>query len=47
MDLVPRIDGEQVDADLCSITQLHRVHVDSAHTAGEGKVSTWVLSHNS
>ena len=38
MDFVPRINGEQLDADHCSITQLHRVHVDSANTAKEGKV---------
>ena len=38
MDLVPRINGEQVDADKCSITRLYRVHVSSAKIAGADKV---------
>ncbi|KAL4226980.1 Dedicator of cytokinesis protein 3 [Mactra antiquata] len=33
MDLVPRVDGEQLDADLCSLTQLHRVHLNSSKIA--------------
>ncbi|XP_060568206.1 dedicator of cytokinesis protein 4-like isoform X4 [Ruditapes philippinarum] len=33
LDLVPRIDGEQVDAEFCSLTQLYRVHVNSAKIA--------------
>ena len=40
MDLVPRIDGEQVDVDKCSITRLYRVHVSSAKIAGADKVKT-------
>ena len=38
MDLVPRINGEQVDADKCSITRLHRVHISSAKIAEADKV---------
>ena len=38
MDLVPRINGEQVDADKCSITKLHRVHISSAKIASADKV---------
>ena len=38
MDLVPRIDGEQVDGDMCSITRLHRVHMDSAQISCATKV---------
>ena len=35
---MPRIDGEQVDADFCSLTRLYRVHVNSAKIALEEKV---------
>jgi len=38
LDLVPRVDGEQVDADKHSICQLYRVHENSAEIAKEDKV---------
>jgi len=44
MDLVPRIDGEQADADTCSITQLHRVHVHSAKLAHQDKVTSGLMN---
>ncbi|XP_052779657.1 dedicator of cytokinesis protein 4-like isoform X2 [Mya arenaria] len=37
MDLVPRINGEQVDVDRTSIVQLYRVHVNSAEIAQDDK----------
>ncbi|XP_052072958.1 dedicator of cytokinesis protein 4-like isoform X6 [Mytilus californianus] len=33
MDLIPRVDGEQVDVDKCSIVRLYRVHLQSAENA--------------
>ncbi|XP_071162209.1 dedicator of cytokinesis protein 4-like isoform X6 [Mytilus edulis] len=33
MDLIPRVDGEQVDVDRCSIVRLYRVHLQSAENA--------------
>lgn len=43
LDLVPRIDGEQVDADACSLTQLYRVHADSSKIALAEKVIVMYL----
>jgi len=45
MDLVPRIEGEQVDTDKKSIIELYRVHVNSAEIAQDDKVCRpWKIS---
>ena len=33
MDLIPRVDGKQVDVEKCSIVKLYRVHQQSAYNA--------------
>ncbi|XP_052285547.1 dedicator of cytokinesis protein 3-like isoform X2 [Dreissena polymorpha] len=37
IDLVPRIDGEQVDVDCCSVCNLYRIHMNSAEIAQDDK----------
>jgi len=45
MDLVPRVDGEQVDPDRFSVVGLYRIHIKSAENTHTDAVSIiWITN---